>query len=226
MTKKVLLIEDENALSEIIAESLATENFIVECVDNGITALSRLRNHSFHIIIIDVMLPGMDGFSIVKKMREADQVTPVIFLTSKTMPHDVVKGFESGGNDYLKKPFSMEELVIRLKVLLTNNRMITHGVAETFSIGRYRFDAVRQQLTIYDKKILLTARENEVLLMLCTQNKVLVEKQKMLKTIWGSDNFFHARTLDVFITRLRRYLKDDPDIQIINLRGLGYKLVW
>jgi DNA-binding response OmpR family regulator len=227
MHKKLLLAEDEKALAEIIAESLATQHYDVDCVDNGMQAVSRLQVGSYDIVVMDVMLPGMDGFSVIKKFRQFNQLTPVIFLTSKTMPHDVVTGFECGGNDYLKKPFSMEELVIRLKVLLSSNRIISEEAGEqVYHIGKYQYDSVKQRLVLNEKVTRLTARENEILRLLCINKHIAVEKGKMLIGVWGSDNFFNARTLDVFITRLRKYLKDDPNVQVINLRGVGYKLVW
>lgn len=227
MHKKLLLAEDEKALAEIIAESLATQHFDVDCVDNGIQAVSQLQTGAYDIVVMDVMLPGMDGFSVIKRFRQFNQLTPVIFLTSKTMPHDVVHGFECGGNDYLKKPFSMEELVIRLKALLSSNRIINQEAGQqVYSIGKYRYDPVKQRLVLNEEITILTARENEILRLLCINKHNAVEKQMILTSIWGSDNFFNARTLDVFITRLRKYLKDDANVQIINLRGIGYKLVW
>jgi DNA-binding response OmpR family regulator len=227
MNKKLLLIEDERPLAGIIADSLITEGFEVECIHDGRLAFERLQHFHFDIMVVDVMLPGMDGFSLVKKFRAFNRDTPIIFLTSKTMPHDVVKGFECGANDYLKKPFGMEELVIRLKVLLSSSRMMLQAnTNQVFNIGKYRFDSVKQQLIFQKDQIPLTSRESEILLLLCLDGKTLVPKQKILNAIWGSDNFFHSRTLDVFITRLRKYLKEDPEVQIINLRGLGYKLVW
>lgn len=142
------------------------------------------------------------------------------------MPHDVVEGFESGGNDYVKKPFSMLELVARIKALLGKNRLLAATTPAQVAIGHYSFDAVKQQLIFNASLQQLTARESEVLWLLYRHNQTLLTKQQILNAIWGDDNFFNARTLDVFITRLRKHLKQDPQVQIINVRGSGYKLVW
>lgn len=225
-TKKILLAEDESALRTIIAESLSTRGFAVTEVGDGASAMHSLIQNGFDIAVLDVMLPGMDGFTLVKELRKKDNTIPVLFLTSKTLPADVVQGFESGGNDYLKKPFAMEELVIRIQALLSPGRMIASVQQSAVSIGQYTFHPVKQQLHRGSEVIVLTARENEVLELLVQHKHTVVNKQVLLNSIWGDDNFFNARTLDVFITRLRKYLKQDPHVQIINVRGVGYKLVW
>lgn len=229
MVKKpaILLAEDEEALGNIIAESLETSGFAITHVTDGRQALQMLQDGSFALALLDVMMPGMDGFTVAQQLRLTNKQIPLIFLTSKTMPHDVVAGFESGGNDYVKKPFSMLELVARIKALLGNNRL-QQNIAQqpVVSIGLYNFDWIKQQLTYTTELRQLTARESEILWLLYQNNKTLLTKQQLLNTIWGDDNFFNARTLDVFITRLRKLLKKDPQVQIINIRGAGYKLVW
>lgn len=200
--------------------------FTVTHVTNGNHALQLLQSGAFNIALLDVMMPGMDGFTVARQLRLTNMHLPVIFLTSKTMPHDVVEGFESGGNDYVKKPFSMLELVARIKALLGQNRLLAAATPAQVAIGRYSFDAVKQQLIFNAILQPLTARESEVLWLLYRHNQTLLTKQQILKAIWGDDNFFNARTLDVFITRLRKHLKHDPQVQIINVRGTGYKLVW
>jgi DNA-binding response OmpR family regulator len=224
---KILLAEDETALGNIIAESLEASGFSVTHVADGKEALQLLVTGSYDLALLDVMMPGMDGFAVTQQLRLVNSQVPVLFLTSKTMPHDVVTGFESGGNDYLKKPFSMMELVVRIKALLGNTRLQASGTHQgQVTIGRYHFDPTRQQLTFSADIRQLTARESEILWLLYLQKQSLVTKQQMLTTIWGDDNFFNARTLDVFITKLRKLLKQDPQVQIINIRGSGYKLVW
>lgn len=152
---------------------------------------------------------------------------PILFLTSKTMPQDVVDGFESGGNDYLRKPFAMQELVIRIKVLLSDGRLLKKQEQKgPVSIGLYQFDPVKQELVFNLRRQMLTAREAELLWLLYENRQELNSKKKILDTIWGDDNFFNSRTLDVFITKLRKHLREDAGIQIINIRGVGYKLVW
>ncbi|HYE55116.1 MAG TPA: response regulator transcription factor [Chitinophagaceae bacterium] len=224
--KKILLAEDEPALRNIIAESLSVRGFVITEAGSGPEALQLLQQEQFDLAVLDVMLPGQDGFAVVHELRRRHNQTPVIFLTSKTLPADVVKGFESGGNDYLKKPFAMEELVVRMQALLSPGRMIPPPAQALVSIGRYSFHPVKQLLMMGGETIELTARENEVLQLLVQHQHTLVHKQTLLNKIWGDDNFFNARTLDVFITRLRKYLKKDPHVQIINVRGVGYKLVW
>lgn len=222
----ILLAEDEAALGGIIAESLTASGFAVTHVTNGKDALQKLQHGGFNLALLDVMMPGMDGFTVAQQLRLTNKHLPIIFLTSKTMPQDVVIGFESGGNDYVKKPFSMLELVARIKALLGQNRLLTNTPSSHVNIGRYSFDAVKQQLVFNAAVQQLTARESEVLWLLYQHNQTLLTKQQMLHAIWGDDNFFNARTLDVFITRLRKHLKHDPQVQIINVRGAGYKLVW
>lgn len=222
----ILLAEDEEALGNIIAESLETSGFAITHVTNGKEALEMLRVGSFALALLDVMMPGMDGFTVAQQLRLTNRQIPIIFLTSKTMPHDVVQGFESGGNDYVKKPFSMLELVARIKALLGNNRLQQNSAQTVANIGRYSFDPVKQQLIFNTEMHQLTARESEILWLLYQNNKTLLSKQQLLNIIWGDDNFFNARTLDVFITRLRKLLRKDPQVQIINVRGAGYKLVW
>ncbi|MCP9751811.1 response regulator transcription factor [Ferruginibacter sp. HRS2-29] len=223
----VLLAEDEESLGSIISESLTVSGFSVTHVTNGNEALELLLNGSFSLAILDVMMPGMDGFTIARQLRLNNLRLPVLFLTSKTMPHDVVTGFESGGNDYIKKPFSMLELVVRMKALLGLNRLPEYAALPTTAqIGKYHFDPVKQQLIFGTEICKLTARESEILWMLYQHTQTLLPRQQLLISIWGDDNFFNARTLDVFITRLRKLLKQDPRVQIINARGVGYKLVW
>ncbi len=220
----ILLAEDESSLGAIIAESLQAVGFTVTHVTDGNQAYECLKTGGFMLAILDVMMPGMDGFTLVQQLRLNHNRIPVLFLTSKTMPHDVVTGFESGGNDYLKKPFSMMELVVRIKALLNTNQQIAASLPTPVQIGHYHFDPIRQQLIIRSEQKQLTARESEILWLLFRHKQNLISRQQILTEIWGDDNFFNARTLDVFITRLRKLLKQDPGIQIINVRGVGYKL--
>lgn len=226
-TTSILLVEDEQALGSIIAENLQSAGFDVAHAASAEEALRLLEHRQFSILILDVMMPGMDGFELARSIRKADTTVPILFLTSRTMPQDVVEGFESGGNDYLRKPFSMQELVIRIKVLLSDGRLLKkEPVASQVMIGKYQFDPVKQQLMINLRVQTLTAREAELLLLLYENRQQLNSKKKLLETIWGDDNFFNSRTLDVFVTKLRKHLQEDPGVQIINVRGVGYKLVW
>ncbi len=227
---RILLAEDELALAHIVRESLEQENFEVILCANGEQALQKYAQHKPDILALDVMMPKMDGFAAAKKIRETDRTTPIIFLTARSQPKDVVAGFESGANDYLKKPFSVEELIVRIRVLLSDNRLLDRPknktANENFQIGNLIFspnkNSLQQGITAWP----LTSRESELLKLLCRHEQEVITRETLLKDIWGDDNFFNARSLDVFITKLRRHLQADPNIQIINIRGIGYKLVW
>jgi len=223
----ILLSEDEQSLGSIIAENLESAGFSVMHVLSGYDALAALKTQAFSIIVLDVMMPGLNGFELAREIRKSDSLVPILFLTSKTMPQDVVDGFESGGNDYLRKPFAMQELVIRIKVLLSDGRLLKKQEQRgPVNIGLYQFDPVKQELVFNLRRQTLTAREAELLWLLYENRQELNSKKKILEAIWGDDNFFNSRTLDVFITKLRKHLREDAGVQIINIRGVGYKLVW
>jgi len=220
---KLLLAEDEVALGQIIKESLETRNFEVIYCKNGVEAYEAYLSTQPDLIILDVMMPLLDGFSVAKKIRSLDVRTPIIFLTAKSQVQDVVDGFEHGGNDYLKKPFSMEELLVRIKALL--DRVQVFRADEDIELGQYRFNRHKQTLTINDLEQTLTYRESQLLFHLSEKRNNLLDRMIILKKLWGEDDFFTARSMDVFITRLRKKLKQDPNIKIINIRGQGYKLM-
>jgi DNA-binding response OmpR family regulator len=225
---KILFVEDEPALAEIIKESLESKGFDVCHVATAAAALQAHSLTTFHLLILDVMLPDGDGFSLLKKIRSRDLTTPALFLTSKSLAADVVNGFESGANDYLKKPFSMEELVIRMRSLLgiVNTRPIDLKKTGPFTIGEYIFHYPEGVLVHKGAKKQLTFREAEILNLLQSRHEQMVLRQELLLTHWGNDDYFSGRSLDVFITKLRKYLKQDPSIAILNFRGQGYKLIF
>lgn len=228
---KVLLAEDELALAHIVRESLEEAGFEVVLCANGEAALLKYSEHKPDILALDVMMPKMDGFELARKIREADKITPIIFLTAKSQPKDVVAGFESGANDYLKKPFSVEELIVRIRVLLSANRLLVRQpadkqVKELYQISNLQFNPAKNTLQQGINTWQLTARESDILKLLCKNQHEVLPRKTLLDTVWGDDSFFNARSLDVFITKLRRHLAADPNIQIINIRGVGYKLVW
>lgn len=232
MTKKsitILFVEDELHLAEIVKESLESRGFVVIHHTTATTALESYYTDKPHIIVLDVMLPDADGFAIARQIRNTDMDTPVLFLTSKSLPQDVVTGFESGGNDYLKKPFSMEELVVRIKALTSRSRTLFGNAGnfeELIAIGtQYTFHYQRALLQHDSTGITLTAREAELLKLFVLNKNQLMDRSSILLHIWGNDDFFTGRSLDVFITRLRKYLQHDPSIKIMNVRGVGYKLV-
>lgn len=226
---RILLAEDELALAHIVRESLEHENFEVILCTNGEQALQKYLEHKPDILALDVMMPKMDGFEVAKNIRLNDKVTPILFITARSQPKDVVAGFESGANDYLKKPFSVEELVVRIRVLLSDNRLLQKSKVkkdESFSIGNIHFNPHKNTIQQGIESWQLSSRESDILKLLCQQEQDVISRKSLLKTIWGDDSFFNARSLDVYITKLRKRLEADPNVQIINIRGIGYKLVW
>jgi DNA-binding response OmpR family regulator len=225
---RVLLAEDELSLAHIVRESLEESGFEVTLCANGEQALLKYRDKKPDILALDVMMPKMDGFEVARRIRETDKTTPIIFLTARSQPKDVVTGFESGANDYLKKPFSVEELIVRIKVLLSTNRLLDKPKVfnESFQVASLLFTPNKNMLQQGVNTLQLTARESDILKMLCKNRHEVIKRKVLLDSIWGDDSFFNARSLDVFITKLRRHLQADPEIQIINIRGVGYKLVW
>jgi DNA-binding response OmpR family regulator len=225
----ILFVEDELYLAEIVRESLESRGFAVTHHVTATAALEAYYSHKPHIIILDVMLPDADGFAVARQIRQHDMETPIIFLTSKSLPQDVVTGFESGGNDYLKKPFSMEELVVRLKALTSRSRTLFENAAnldKPIAIGeKYNFHYREAVLKQGELSVALTSREAELLRMFLLNKNQVMDRKSILLHIWGNDDFFTGRSLDVFITRLRKYLKHDPTVKIMNVRGIGYKLI-
>lgn len=219
----VLLAEDESALGQIIKESLETRGFNVTYCKNGEEAFKAYLAIRPELLILDVMMPIKDGFTLAKQIRATDRRTPIIFLTAKSQLQDVIDGFEYGGNDYLKKPFSMEELIVRIKALLNRSQLAKDD--EEIKIGEYRFNRPKQTLEIDSSIQELTHRESQLLYHLSERRNEILDRMEILKKLWGDDTFFNARSMDVFITKLRKKLKQDANIQIINVRGLGYKLV-
>lgn len=220
---KIILAEDEPALAQIIKESLETRNFeVIHCKD-GEEAIEVFKNEKIELLVLDVMMPKKDGFSVAKDIRKLDTKTPIIFLTAKSQTQDVVDGFNFGGNDYLKKPFSMEELIVRIHSLLGRKTAIKNE--DNIVIGNYIFNLTKQTLQYIDTTISLTHRE-AILLNIISENKnKIVERSLILNKIWGEDDFFNGRSMDVFITKLRKKLSLDSNIQIINVRGQGCKLI-
>jgi DNA-binding response OmpR family regulator len=229
MARKILFIEDELSLAGIIKETLESRGFEVVHSSTGLKGLESYRQERPDIILLDINLPDTNGYNISRHIRTLDAAVPIIFLTSRQLPQDVVAGFESGGNDYLKKPFSMEELVVRIRVLLTKNRNLLLNAEvsnKVFEIGKYLFNYDQSYLQLNEKKIKLTSRESDLLKMLLINRSQILERRTILNHLWANDDFFSGRSLDVFITKLRKYFKADSSIQIANIRGIGYKLVY
>jgi DNA-binding response OmpR family regulator len=230
MSEKILLVEDETALAGIIADSLRARGFEVCHIADGGDAYEAYKKERPSLLILDVMLPVENGFAIASKIRLADKHTPILFLTARSMSDDVVEGFTSGGNDYMKKPFDLPELIIRVQVLLNENRLLETSGPERIKgkveIGSFVFDTTAQTLTGNKAVVKLTAREADVLRILYQYRGRLLTRKLLLESVWGNDDFFTSRTLDVYISKLRRHLKTDPSIKIINQRGFGYKLIF
>jgi DNA-binding response OmpR family regulator len=224
----ILLVEDEPILAEIVRESLQTRGFEVLHADTVKAATLLYHQQTPSLMVLDVMLPDGDGFSLARHIRSQDMELPIIFLTSRSLPQDVVEGFESGGNDYLKKPFSLEELVVRIKALLNRNRLVSPVIntAQTTALGQYLFEYPASALTFMGKKRTLTSREGEIMHMLILSKNQVLYRKALLLHLWGNDDYFSGRSLDVFMAKLRKYLKDDPTVNILNIRGQGYKLIY
>lgn len=220
---RILIVEDEQMLAEILSDTLSDRNFNVHLAYDGIQALDMVRKETFDVIVSDIMMPNLDGYSLAKKLRNEGYNTPILFLTARSSTEDVVKGFETGGNDYLKKPFAIDELIIRIKALA--GKLQTQETAETvYKIGRYEFAPATKTLRIEQCETILPAREAEVLLRLCRDAGKTVNTSALLKELWGDDNYFNLRSLNVYITRLRNHFKADPSIEIESVRGIGYRL--
>lgn len=220
----ILLAEDEPALGQIIKESLETRDFNVLLCPNGEVAFNTYRDEHPQLLVLDVMMPKKDGFTLAKEIRMMDDTIPILFLTAKSQTQDVVEGFSIGGNDYLKKPFSMEELIVRIHNLL--QRKALQSNTEIIIIGQYIFDFPKQMLQFQNEKPLqLTHREAHLLFHLIKNKNQVLDRSLILNKLWGNDDFFSARSMDVFITKLRKKLNRDENIQILNVRGFGYKLI-
>lgn len=221
----VLLIEDEPALGMIVKDSLAFRGFNVLYAGNGVEGLEQFRQHQPDIVVADVMMPDMDGFTMAEHIRRENPHIPIMFLTARSQTADVVRGFELGGNDYLKKPFSLDELIVRINALLRAGAGSPH-LPEMLRIGKYSLDPAKQKLAMEGREVALSHREAELLRKLYQQRNQVLERSEVLNELWGDDSFFNGRSLDVFITKLRRHLREDPRVQIINIRGRGYKLIF
>jgi DNA-binding response OmpR family regulator len=221
----VLLIEDEPSLGLIVKDSLESRGFAVQLAADGEAGLALFRQQCPDIVVADVMMPKLDGFALARLIRQENAAVPILFLTARSQPADVVQGFELGGNDYLKKPFSMDELIVRIKAQLSRQPAAAPAPGGPLAIGRYEFDHPKQKLRFGAQEEALTNREAELLKRLYDQRNQVLERNVVLRDLWGDDSFFNGRSLDVFITRLRRCLKDDPQVQIVNVRGIGYKLI-
>ena len=225
-TIKVFYVEDELFLGKIVKESLETRGFVVVMESDGATAVETFRKSAPDICVLDVMLPNKDGFAIADEIRKLDEEVPIIFLTAKVQTEDVVKGFSMGGDDYIRKPFSMEELIVRIQSLLRRKTEGAPGpVGDVITMGKLQFHLNRQVLAHGSDERKLSFRESELLKLLFANREKVIDRREILNLLWGNDSFFNSRNLDVYITKLRGYLKEDPSLEIITIKGIGYRFV-
>ncbi|HET6995268.1 MAG TPA: response regulator transcription factor [Chitinophagaceae bacterium] len=226
MATKVFYVEDELFLGKIVKESLESRGFEVVMESDGGKATALFKKTGPDICVLDVMLPNKDGFTIADEIREINRDIPIIFLTAKTQTEDVVKGFTLGGNDYIRKPFSMEELIVRIQnALRGKNGNIEKPTSDNVTIGKYNFQINRQVLSSGKEDRKLSFRESELLKLLYQNREKIIDRKDILNLLWGNDSFFNSRNLDVYITKLRSYLKDDPSLEIITIKGIGYRFI-
>ncbi|MBL4655941.1 MAG: response regulator transcription factor [Bacteroidia bacterium] len=222
----ILLAEDDPSLGTIFTEYLQIKGFEVTLCVDGELGLEEFKKSTYDLCILDIMMPKMDGFTLAKEIRSMNKNVPFIFLTAKSMKEDKIQGFELGADDYMTKPFIMEELLLRIKAILRRTSSGKNGKANnTFEVGKYNFDANQQMLKLNKKEQHLTTKESELLKMLCLNINEVLKREVALKMIWGDDDYFTARSMDVFITKLRKYLSEDSNIQIMNVHGQGFKLL-
>lgn len=223
---KILYVEDETFLGKIVKESLESRGYDVIMESDGNKVLTLFKKSNPEVCVLDVMLPNKDGFTIADEIREVDPNVPIIFLTARTQTEDVVRGFTLGGNDYIRKPFSMEELIVRIQnVLKTNGEAPRKISGDSVQIGKYSFHLNRQVLSSGTEERKLSFRESELLKLLYENRDKIIDRKDILTLLWGNDSFFNSRNLDVYITKLRSYLKEDPRLEIITIKGIGYRFV-
>jgi len=223
---KLLLAEDDENLGLLLKEYLVAKGFDTTLYPDGDQAYKGFMNNHFDICILDIMMPKRDGFTLAKDIRIVNTDIPIIFLTAKNLKEDVIEGFKLGADDYITKPFSMEELIFRIEAILRRTSQdVQAGNQQIFKLGRYTFDTRKQILSEGQNTVKLTTKEADLLKLLCQNANKVLERNFALKSIWIDDNYFNARSMDVYITKLRKHLKDEPSIEIINVHGKGYKLI-
>jgi DNA-binding response OmpR family regulator len=224
---RILLAEDDPNLGMLLQNYLAIKEYDPVLATDGAQAMKLFRKEKFALCLLDVMMPEMDGFTLAKEIRAIEPNIPVIFLTAKNLKEDVIEGFRSGADDYITKPFSMEELVYRIEAILRRSvKREPEASQDQYMIGEFTFDVSRQTLTHKGQPQKLTTKESELLQLLCRHRNEVLERNFALKSIWIDDNYFNARSMDVYITKLRKYLKKDPAVEILNIHGKGYKLLY
>jgi DNA-binding response OmpR family regulator len=226
-TKNILLVEDDQNLGQILSEYLNVKGYFTTLCRDGEEAWSAYQGRQFACCIFDVMLPKVDGFTLAERVRQKDKETPVIFLTAKSMKEDTIQGLKIGADDYITKPFRMEELLLRIQAILRRTEKNTPIIPDlqVFEVGQYKFHYDTQKLYLYEAVQKLTSKEADLLKMLCEHKNQILERSPALKKIWGDDSYFNSRSMDVYITKLRKFLKDDATLKILNVHGQGFKLI-
>ncbi len=226
MKAKILLVEDDTNLGFMVSDQLRSDGYLVSLCSDGAEGFKRFNDEEFHLCIFDVMMPKKDGFSLARDIRKLNTEVPILFLTAKSMTEDKIEGFKAGGDDYLTKPFSVEELQMRVKALLKRVKISDEKKEDAglITIGAYTFDPLNFHLKGIQFEKTLTKKEAQILTILCKFKNQVVPRDIVLNGVWGQDDYFVGRSLDVFITKLRKYLKDDDAIQISNIHGIGFKL--
>ena len=222
---RILLCEDDESLGMLLREYLQAKGYEAELFPDGDAGYKAFLKNRYEMCVLDVMMPKNDGFQLAQEIRQVNAEIPIIFLTAKNLKEDIFDGFKIGADDYITKPFSMEELVFRIEAILRRVKGKRGKEVTMYKIGQFTFDTQKQVLSIGDKNTKLTTKESELLSLLCAHVNEILERNFALKTIWIDDNYFNARSMDVYITKLRKHLKDDPSIEIINIHGKGYKLI-
>lgn len=221
---RILLAEDDRNLGNILKSYLEAKGYLPRLCVNGQEAYDHFIKEKFDFCVVDVMMPVKDGFTLAKEIRQHDKNIPILFLTAKSLEEDKLKGFQAGADDYLTKPFSMEELLVRIEAILRRSGM-SPSINKIFKIGQFNFDYNLQILKLNDVEHRLTSKENELLRLLCENLNETLDRSFALNKIWQDDSYFNARSMDVYIAKLRKYLKEDPNVELINVHGIGFKLV-
>jgi DNA-binding response OmpR family regulator len=223
--KKILLVEDDFNFGNVLKNYLELNDYNVTLSRDGSEGIDAFYKHKYDICLLDVMMPKKDGFTLAKEIRQQNANVPIIFLTAKSMKEDMVQGFQSGADDFITKPFDSDVLLLKIKVLLKRaSESFIMNEENDFDIGKYHFDYKSRNVTLGGVSNQLSPKEAELLKMLCIHTNDIMPREKALKAIWGDDNYFTGRSMDVFITKLRKYLKEDPRVDILNIHGKGFRL--
>jgi len=223
--KKILLVEDDTNLGNLLQDSLELKNYDVVLKRNGDDAFTEFKANKFDMCLLDVMMPKKDGFTLAKDIRRMNTNIPIIFLTAKALKEDTIEGLKLGADDYITKPFSMEELILRMEAIFKRLPKTEMSTQNRFTLGKFEFDNTLRRLKIGDKELKLTTKESELLKMLAIYVDRILEREVALNAVWGTDSYFAGRSMDVYIAKLRKYLKEDPSLEILNIHGTGFKLI-